>query len=305
MGIIIDNNTRVLVQGITGKEGLRAAKEMVDYGTKVSCGVTPGKGGTEIDGFKVFDSIREAKEYDKLINTSVLFVPPIVVFDAAIEAMNNGIKTIVIVTENVPLKDSVRLFEYAQQNNCLLIGPSSIGVINLGVGKLGAIAGSKEDDMFRKGNVGVISKSGGMCSETSLILTQNGLGQSTVVGIGGEVIIGSTFTDILSLFEKDKDTKIVVIYGEIGGLYEEQIAQMIKEKKFTKPIVAFISGKFVESIPRNLSFGHAGAIIENNIGSAETKKKLLKEAGVLVADYHYQIPDLVKSKLFNEKFNQK
>ncbi|MBI2672561.1 succinate--CoA ligase subunit alpha, partial [Candidatus Woesearchaeota archaeon] len=221
----------------------------------------------------------------------------LMVYDAAIEAIVNGIKLILIVSENVPIKDCAKILEYSRRYNCRVIGPASIGVLNVGVGKLGSIGCLSEKDMFLKGNVGIISKSGGMCSETSLILTQQGIGQSTVVGIGGEVIVGSNFTDILDLFQNDEGTKAVVIYGEIGGVYEEEVAEMIKKKKFTKPVIGFISGKFAESVSRSVSFGHAGAIIENDIGKLEPKKKVLKEAGVLVADYHHQIPELVKKAL--------
>ncbi|MBC8500722.1 MAG: succinate--CoA ligase subunit alpha [Nanoarchaeota archaeon] len=297
MGIIIDKNTRVLVQGITGKEGNRATKEMLDYGTKVSCGVTPGKGGMKVHSLKVFDSVKEAKKYDSLINTSVLYVPPLMVYDAALEAILNGIKTVVIITENVPVKDTTKLVEYAKRYNARIIGPASVGVLSVGVGKLGSIGGAEEKRMYSKGNVGIISKSGGMCAETALILTQENLGQSTIIGIGGDVIIGTTFTDILELFEEDKETEVVVLYGETGGLYEEQVADMIKKKEFTKPVIAFISGKFMETIDKSLSFGHAGAIIEHGIGKADDKKKILKEAGVLVADYHDQMPELVKKAL--------
>jgi succinyl-CoA synthetase alpha subunit len=297
MEYIIDENTRVVVQGITGKEGSRATKEMMNYGTKVSCGVTPGKGGLNVHGLKVFDSVEEAIQYDSKINTSVLYVPPLMVFDAAMEAISAGIKTIVIVTENVPVKDSAKLIEFAKKYNSRIIGPASVGVLRSGISKVGSIGGPEEKNMYSKGNIGIISKSGGMCAETALILTQQGIGQSTVVGIGGDAIIGSTFSDILKLFENDDETEVVVIYGETGGLYEEQIATMIKTKEFTKPVVAFISGRFIENVERSLAFGHAGAIIEHGIGKTPNKKKVLKEAGVLVADYHYEIPALARKAL--------
>lgn len=297
MGIIIDKKTRLLVQGITGREGARATKEMLDYGTNIPCGVTPGKGGMSVHGLKVFDSVEEARKYDPKINSSVLYVPPLMVYDAAIEAMDAGIKTVLIVTENMPIKDSAKLIEYAKENDCMVIGPSSVGVLNVGVGKIGSIGGADEKRMYSKGRVGIISKSGGMCAETALILTQQDIGQSTVIGIGGDVIIGSRFVDILKLFEDDEDTDIVVIYGETGGLYEEQVAEMVKKGEFTKPIVAFVSGKFVESIEKNVSFGHAGAIIEHGIGKTENKKIILRKAGILVADYHDEIPGLVKEAL--------
>ncbi|HYD03945.1 MAG TPA: CoA-binding protein, partial [Alphaproteobacteria bacterium] len=166
MGILIDKNTRVVIQGITGKEGSKATREMLDYGTVISCGVTPGKSGSTVEGLPVFDGVKEAIEYDPRINTSVIYVPPLMVFDAAVEAIRNGIKTVLIFTENVPSKDSAKLVDYASRNNARVIGPSSIGLINVGVGKLGSIGGSKEQDMYSKGKIGIISKSGGMCAET-------------------------------------------------------------------------------------------------------------------------------------------
>jgi len=294
--MLIDNS-KVLIQGITGKEGSRATKSMLDSGMKIICGVTPGKKGQEVEGVPVFDSVKEAKEFDPSLDTSVLYVPPLNLFNAAKEALDNDIKLLIIITENVPVKDSYNLYKLAKEKNARIIGPSSVGILDTNKGKLGSIGSLKESNMFSKGNVGIISKSGGMCSETALILTQEGLGQSTVIGIGGDVIIGSNFVDLLGLFEKDEETKVVVLYGEIGGYYEEQVAEMILAKKFTKPIIAFISGQFAASIERDLSFGHAGAIIEKGRGKAEDKKQTLKNANVLIADYHDEIPSLVKKAL--------
>lgn len=295
--VLIDKHTRVVVQGMTGRDGQKATKEMISYSTAVSCGVTPGKGGMEVEGLPVFDSIREAMNFDPKINTSVLYVPPLMVYDAAMEAMDNGIKLLVIITENVPIRDAARLLEYASHKGCRIIGPASIGLIKIGVGKLGSIAGGGNQDMFTKGNVAIISKSGGMCSETAHVLTQQGIGQSIVIGIGGDVLIGTTYADLLPELEKDPDTKALVIYGEIGGSYEEQLAAMIEKKKFTKPVIAFISGSFAQTLEKNLALGHAGAIIEFGKGTAAEKKAVLKKAGVIIADYHYQIPELVKKAL--------
>ena len=297
MSIFIDKNTKVVVQGMTGKEGSRAAQSMIESGIKVSCGVTPGKGDQKVLDLPIFDSVKEAIEYDKIINTSVLFVPPLMVLDAALEAINAGVKVLVIITENVPVPDSAKLIEQAKFFNCKVIGPSSVGVLNTRLGKLGSIGKPQESKMYSPGNVGIISKSGGMCAETALVLTQKGLGQSTVVGIGGDVLIGCDFVDILKMFEQDEETKAVVFFGEIGGTYEQQVAEAIKTKQFTKPLVAFISGQFAEKIGRSLALGHAGAIIYKGTDTAQSKKKVLKKAGVLVADYHYQIPDLVNMAL--------
>ncbi|MDH5403990.1 MAG: CoA-binding protein [Candidatus Heimdallarchaeota archaeon] len=296
MGILIDNNTRVVVQGATGKEGAKSTQNMINYQTQVSCGVTPGKGGTEINGLKIFDSVKEALEFDNLINTSVIYVPPLLVLDATMEAIKAGIKMVFIVTENVPIKDSAKIYNFAQEKGTIVIGPSSIGAINVGVCKIGSIGGSK-NEAFTSGRVGIISKSGGMCSETALILSNIGIGQSTVVGIGGEVIAGFTFTDGLKLFQEDEETDLVVIFGEIGGRYEELAAEMIKRGEFTKPVVAYISGSFAETLPRNRSLGHVGAIIESGNDSASYKKDALRKSGVLVADFHDEIPNLVKQAL--------
>ncbi|MAF14011.1 MAG: succinate--CoA ligase subunit alpha [Parcubacteria group bacterium] len=301
MSILINQNTNVVVQGMTGKEGSRAAQSMIESGIKVSCGVTPGKGGQKVLDLPIFDSVLEAFEHDGTINTSVLFVPPLMVLDAALEAINGGVKVLVIITENVPVPDSAKIIEQAKLFNCQVVGPSSVGILNTNLGKLGSIGKPQESKMYSPGNIGIISKSGGMCAETALVLTQKGLGQSTVVGIGGDVLIGCDFVDILKLFEQDEETKVVVFFGEIGGNYEQLVAEAVKTKQFTKPLVAFISGQFAEKIGRSLALGHAGAIIHKGADTAQSKKKVLKEAGVLIADYHYQIPDLVKIALNQEK----
>lgn len=296
MAILIDENTRVVIQGITGREGVKTSKQMMDYGTKISCGVTPGKGGKEVNGLKVFDSVKEAMEFDPTINTSVVYVPPFMVFDAVIEAIKNGIKLIVVITENVPIKDSAKMLEIAKNYNARIVGPSSIGVMTVGVCKVGSIGGY-DNSSFSKGRIGILSKSGGMCSETALILSQIGIGQSTVLGIGGDVIAGSTFVDLLELYEQDPETDAVCIYGEIGGKYEEQIANHVKAGKIKKPVIAYISGKFAETMPKTLSLGHVGAIVEKGSDSADYKRNVLREAGVYVADFHHEIPSLVKKAL--------
>lgn len=296
MSIIITKEMRVVVQGMTGKEGQRATKEMLDYGTQVCCGVTPGKGGQEVLDLPIFDSVAEATAHEPKLDTSVLFVPPLMTLDAAIEAMDAGITTLVIVTENVPIKDAAKLLEYAQRVGARVIGPSSVGVIAPGVGKLGSIGGAREAGMYTAGRVGVISKSGGMTAETCRLLTAAGIGQSTAAGIGGDVIAGSTFTDLMELFEEDAKTDAVVLFGEVGGAYEEEAARMLAERRFTKPLVAFISGTFAERI-QGLALGHAGAIVEHGFGTAEQKRAALTQAGAHVARYHDDIPGLVQQAL--------
>lgn len=296
MAILIDENTKVVVQGITGREGVKTSKQMMDYGTKISCGVTPGKGGKVVNGLKVFDSVKEAIAYDSTINTSVVYVPPLLTFDAVVEAIKAGIKLIIVITENVPIKDSAMMLEIAKMYNARIIGPSSIGVMTVGVTKVGSIGGF-DNSSFSKGRIGILSKSGGMCSETALILSQIGIGQSTVLGIGGDVIAGSNFVDLLELFEKDPETDAVCIYGEIGGKYEEQIAEHIKAGKIKKPVIAYVSGKFAETLTKTLSLGHVGAIVEKGSDSADYKRRVLREAGVYVANFHHEIPNLVKQAL--------
>ena len=228
-------------------------------------------------------------------------MPPLAVLGAAQEAMQAGISTLVIVTENVPVKDSALMFEMSKKLGCTILGPSSIGVLDTCLGKLGSIGNVTEGSMYTRGSVGVVSKSGGMCAETALALSQAGLGQSSIIGIGGDTIACSNMTDMLALLENDPDTNAVVMLGEIGGFYENQVADMVREKKFTKPLVAFISGQFAEKTGRNVALGHAGAIISTANSTARAKKRILRRAGVTVADYHHQIPDLIKNLLRNQK----
>jgi len=294
MAILINEDTKVLVQGITGKEGSRGTKMMLDYGTKVLCGVTPGKGGQEVEGKPVYDTIKQALEKHP-VNTSVLYVPPLLAKDAAIEAIVNGIKLVVIITETIPIHDTAEILEYARRYKARVVGPNIIGIISPGKCKIGSIGGDT-NIQFVPGNVGIISKSGGMSSETTMLLKEGGYGTSTVVGIGGDVISGTDFCDALELFEEDKETKVIVMFCEIGGAYEEKAAELIKSGKITKPVIAFVTGKFAAEF-QYISLGHAGAIVEGNTGTREAKVEALKEAGVKIADVHHEILDLVKEVL--------
>jgi len=299
MSILIDENTRVLVQGITGKEGSRAAKLMKESGTKVVCGVTPGKGGQEVEGCPVYNSVAEALKKHPEVNASIVYVPPFAAKDAVIESVKNGIKLVNCITENIPVRDTAEMVAYARKHNSRLVGPSSIGIISPGKSRLGVIGGeiSMLKEIYKPGEIGIISKSGGMTNETAWVIRQSGLGQSTVVGIGGDVIIGSSFTDLLELFERDEQTKGVVIFGELGGTYEEQVAEMIRKKKFTKPLAAFIAGKFAEKMESGKSFGHAGAIIEGSKGLPSEKAKELKSSGAIVVDNHHELGDAIKNAI--------
>ncbi len=297
MSILVDQNTKVLIQGITGKEASRACRFMLDYGTKVLCGVTPGKGGEMVEGVPVYHSVSEALEHFPEVNCAMISVPPASSWDAVAEAIEHNIPLINIMTETIPIHDSAKMLARAREKNIRLVGPASVGIMSPGKAKVGFIGGPTNQS-FTPGPVGIISKSGGMCSETALELTHAGIGQSTVVGIGGDVIIGSTFVDLLELFEEDIETKIIVLYGEIGGTYEQDVALCVKNGKCTKPVVAFISGKFAGMI-RHIPLGHAGAIIEGDLGTREAKIESLQKAGVHVVDVHNEIAPLVKNILFS------
>ena len=321
MSILITEKTKVLVQGITGKEGSKVALQMKNYGTRVLAGVTPGKGGQEVHGVPVYNTIAEALENHPGINTSFVSVPNLAAFGAIKEAIEAKIPLINILTEHIPIQDTAKAIALAKiyssviaseakqstnmkkiatspsapRNDIVirLVGPSSIGIISPGIGKVGSIGGDDPRGVFSKGNVGVISKSGGMASEVSWILTKNGIGQSTVIGIGGDILVGSSFADLMEEFEKDEQTKAVVIFGEIGGTYEEEAAEMIKSGKFTKKVVAFISGLFAETLPQGTKLGHAGAIVYGEKGSYKSKINSLKSAGAIIAKTPDEIPNLL------------
>lgn len=294
MAILVNEKTKVLVQGITGKEGSKVALQMQNYGTKVLAGVTPGKGGQEVHGIPVYNTIAEVLQNHPGINTSFVAVPNFACFGAMEEAINNKIPLVNVLTEHVPIQDTAKAIALARKNGVRIVGPSSIGIISPGIGKVGSIGGDDPRGVFRKGIVGVISKSGGMASEVSWILTKNGLGQSTVVGIGGDILVGSSFADLLEEFEKDPQTEAVILFGEIGGTYEEDAADFIKSGKFTKKVVAFVSGLFAEALPQGTKLGHAGAIIYGEKGSYKSKIKSLEEAGVKIAKTPDEIPSLIK-----------
>lgn len=296
MSILIDENTQVLIQGITGSEGSKACKNMLAYGTKVVAGVTPSKGGQEVEGVPVYNTIREAIEHHK-IDATLVCVPQKFAKGAIMEAIENTIKLISIFTEGIPIYDTAVCLAHAKKANVRIVGPSSIGIISPGKAKIGSIGGSEPERAFTKGPIGVISKSGGMASEISLILKRAGLGQSTVIGIGGDMLLGTIYHELLELFEKDPETKGVVIYGELGGTYEEQLAEFVKAKKFTKPIAAFIGGDFASMLPDGVALGHAGALIEGNVGHPRAKREALQEAGVMIANVPGELAELMKQAL--------
>jgi succinyl-CoA synthetase alpha subunit len=299
------------VQGITGREASKVTAEMKAYGTKVEAGVTPGKGGQEVEGVPVYDTVAEAVHAHPKINASVVYVPPFAVLDASLEALHHDIRLLDVVTERVPTLDTTKLVSKVRalnmaekldagdptQNAFRVVGPTSVGILNPDTCKLGPIGGNNPQRVFTKGEIGVVSKSGSMTNETSWLLRQAGYGQSTALGIGGDVVTGSSFLEILELFERDAQTKAMVLFGELGGGYEEQAAQAIAEKKITKPVVAFVAGTFADHLPKSMTLGHAGAIIEGNVGSPQGKIDALRKAGALVANIHSDIPELLKEVL--------
>jgi len=289
MSILVNENTRLIVQGITGREGSYHASLMKKYGTKVVAGVTPGKGGQEIEEIPVFNSVDEAVK-DTEANASILFVPSRFTKDGILEAIDGGIKLIVTVAEGVPVHDMLLSYSYARLNYCILIGPNTPGIISPGKSKVGFMS----DNIYRKGNIGIMSRSATLSYEIVNNLSNKGIGQSTVVGVGGDSIPGSSFVDLLPLFEEDSQTDLIIMVGEIGGSDEEIAATYIKER-MEKPVVAFIAG---EAAPEGKVMGHAGAIIAaDGVGSAGHKKEALKTAGVCIIEKLSEIAEVVSRTL--------
>ncbi|HWC76032.1 MAG TPA: succinate--CoA ligase subunit alpha [Blastocatellia bacterium] len=273
MSILVDKGTRLVVQGITGKEGSFHTGQMIAYGTKVVAGVTPGKGGTEHEGVPIFDTVAEAVKQTGA-NTSVVYVPPPFAADAIMEAADAGVALAVCITEGIPALDMVRAFEYLRSRSTRLIGPNCPGIISPGRCKVGIMPGH----IHTEGRIGVVSRSGTLTYEAVHQLTHLGFGQSTAIGIGGDPVIGTNFTDVLRLFQDDPETDAVVMIGEIGGTAEEQAAQFVKEY-VRKPVVGFIAG---QTAPPGRRMGHAGAIIAGGKGTAAEKMAAMEEAGILV-----------------------
>jgi succinyl-CoA synthetase alpha subunit len=301
VSILIDDTTTFIVQGITGREAVNLTRECLDYGrgAKVVGGVTPGRKGRDVHGVPVFDTVEQAVEHHGArIDGSVVTVPPAFTKDAVFEALEHGIKLIVIVTERIPRLDVAQMVELANQNDARIIGPNCLGVIVPDVIKMGGIGGPAKDaaKAYTPGQVGVMSRSGGMTTEISSTLTAAGLGQSTAVSIGGDAIIGSTYTELMPLFEADEQTEAIVIYTEPGGRMEAELAKYVTENDSRLPIVAFMAGRFMDEMP-GMSFGHAGTIVEGKADTAAEKIARLQEAGIAVAEEIAEIPDLVKQRL--------
>lgn len=288
MSILVDENTRLIVQGITGREGAFHARQCVAYGTKVVAGVTPGKGGEALDGIPVFNTVSQAAK-ETGANASLIFVPPRFAADAIMEAADEELDLAVSITEGIPTFDMLQVVRFLEARKTCLIGPNCPGVISPGRCKVGIMPGH----IHKNGNVGVISRSGTLTYEVVDQLTKLGIGQSTCIGIGGDPIIGSSFIDLLRLFKEDQETEAVVLIGEIGGKAEEEAASYI-EKEFTKPVVAFIAG---QTAPAGRRMGHAGAIIAGGKGTAAEKIEALRSAGVAVAESPSEMGSTVKAVL--------
>jgi succinyl-CoA synthetase alpha subunit len=301
MSILIDADTTFIVQGITGREAVNLTRECLDYGAgaKIVGGVTPGRKGREVHGVPVFDTVAQAVEhYGGPIDGSVVTVPPAFTKDAVFEAIENGIKLIVIVTERIPRGDVAQMVELATLRGARIIGPNCLGLIVPDVVKMGGIGGPAKDaaKSYQRGSIGVISRSGGMTTEMSSTLSAAGLGISTAVSIGGDAIIGSSYAELMPLFEADEQTEGIVIYTEPGGRMEAELARWVKANDCKMPIVAFMAGRFMDEMP-GMSFGHAGTIVEGIQDTAAEKIERLAEAGITVAEEISQIPEIMKAKL--------
>ncbi|NYE56818.1 succinate--CoA ligase subunit alpha [Carboxydothermus ferrireducens] len=287
MAIIITEETRIVVQGITGNQGRFHTGKMLEYGSKVVAGVSPGKGGTEVLGVPVFNTVLDAVK-NTGANTSILFIPAPFVLDAALEAMEAGIKTIVIISEHVPLHDALKIMRVAEVYGVTVVGPNTFGVISPGIAKVGIMPNT----IYQKGPVGIVARSGTLSYQIAYELTRAGLGQSTVVGLGGDRVVGLSLAEVILSLARDEETQGIVVVGEIGGTAEEEAAEVIRH--INKPVVAFIAGK---TAPPGKRMGHAGAIIERGRGTYQSKIDALWNAGALIAEVPWEVPVLMKSAL--------
>jgi succinyl-CoA synthetase alpha subunit len=293
MAILVDENTEVLIQGITGREATIRAGVMKGYGTKVVCGVTPGRGGTEVSGIPVYNTVEEAREKHPNVSLTAVFVAARFAKGAAFEALDAGIKIVIMIPERLPHQDMLEIIDKAREKGATLLGPNCIGVVSPGKAIVGMIGGTPElaRTIFTEGYCGVLSRSGGNTTSTSYYLTKAGVGQSTCIAVGGDAFIGATFADLLPLFEEDEQTKAVAAFGEIGTTIEEDAARLIRKGKFTKPFVIYLGGKYMQEDTR---FGHAGAIVSRGRGTTQEKEKVLRYAGAYMVDHLGDIGEVVK-----------
>jgi succinyl-CoA synthetase alpha subunit len=294
VAILADQNTRVIIQGITGREATTFTKDMMDYGTRVVAGVTPGKYGQQVHGVPVFDTVRQALK-EQPAEASVISVPPTLVKGAVLEALDNGIQLLVVVSERVPRKDTIEFLEVARLKDARVVGPNTLGLISPHRLKLGMAGGPVEDvkKAYLPGTVGIASRSGGMTTEIANLLTTNGIGQSTCIGVGGDPVVGSNFLDLIALFDEDPETKSLVLFCEPGGIIEEKLAEFVMAENIMLPITAFIAGRFVDNIP-GVRFGHAATIVEGDSGTTKGKIAMFKKAGIRVAESFSDIAEIAK-----------
>jgi succinyl-CoA synthetase alpha subunit len=297
VAILIDEQTTFIIQGITGREAVTMTRELLDYGSNVVGGVTPGRKGRDVHGVPVEDTVRAFTE-EMRVDGSIVAVPPAFATDAVLEAIEAGIKLIVCVTERIPRAEVARAVEYAAQEGARLIGPNCLGVISPGKSKMGGIGGAADATRraFEPGVVGVMSRSGGMTTEIANALSEAGLGVSTAVSIGGDAIIGSSYAELMPLFEADSQTRAIAIYSEPGGPMEAQLAEYIREHESSLPVVAFMAGRFMDEMP-GMRFGHAGTIVEGRADTTADKIARLEAAGIAVAERIEQIPRLLRERM--------
>ncbi|MFC1863497.1 CoA-binding protein [Thermodesulfobacteriota bacterium] len=298
MSILIDEKKRILIQGITGREGTARTLLMKEYGTNVVAGVTPGRKGEQVHGIPVYDTVEEANEKEGPLDVSVIFIPAALVKEAAFEAIDAGIKLLVIIPDRVPLYDVLEISDKAKEKGARFIGPNTLGLISPGKAVLGMIGGRAEyaRDWFKAGVVGVTSRSGGITSAISYYLSRKGIGQSSIIHVGGDSVVGTPHPDVVQMFEKDDQTKAVVMFGEIGTTQEERVADLIERGEFSKPLIAIIGGAAAKTGTR---FSHAGAIVEGDRGTYDGKVKRLREVGAIVVDVFDKIPEVTAEVLRN------
>ena len=298
MSILITADTRFIVQGITGREAVNLTRENLDYGAKIVGGVTPGRAGRDVYGVPVYDCVRDIVKAHGPVDGSVVCVPPRFTRDAVFEALENDVKLIVVVTENVPRREVAQAVELASLRGARIIGPNCLGIISPGEAKMGGVGGPAENtrQAYSKGEIGVMSRSGGMTTEIASTLTNAGLGQSTAVSIGGDAIIGSTYAELMPLFEADPETKAIAIYSEPGGRMEAELADWMRENDSRLPVVAFMAGRFMDEM-QGMRFGHAGTIVEGVEDTTAEKIKRMEMAGISVAERIEEIPELLQKRL--------
>jgi succinyl-CoA synthetase alpha subunit len=297
LSILISSDTTFIVQGITGREAVNLTRENLDYGAKIVGGVTPGRAGREVYGVQVYDCVRDITAKTR-VDGSVVCVPPSFTRDAVFEALENGIKLIVVVTERIPRKQVAQMVELANLRGARIIGPNCLGIISPGEAKMGGVGGpaANTNTAYTKGSIGVMSRSGGMTTEIASTLTAAGMGQSTAVSIGGDAIIGTTYAELMPLYEADPQTKAIAIYSEPGGRMEAELADWIQKNNSRLPIVAFMAGRFMDEMP-GMRFGHAGTIVEGKADTTAEKIKRMKAAGIAVAERIEEIPKMIAERI--------